>query len=84
MAETLSMRKGSVTGSAREATTTSWSTLATAGRSKAVRRGRISHTMPSSGPVSWISTQSPTRGLRPSCRNFPRPRQVMVLPSVST
>ena len=39
--ETRSIRNGSVTGMAAEATTTSWSTLATAGRSKAVRRGSI-------------------------------------------
>ncbi len=84
MADTRSMRNGSVTGTAREATATSWSTLAAAGRSKALRLGSISQTMPSPSPVSFTSTQSPTRGLRPSWRNFPRARQVTVRPSTST
>ena len=74
MALMRSMRYGSVTGRAAEAMITSWSMLAAAGRSKALRRGSTASTKPSPPPSSRTWTQSPTRGDNPSRRNLPRAR----------
>ena len=84
MAAMRSMRKGSVLGVAAEPITTNWSIFATAGRSKAFFRGRIDSTNPSPFPSSRTVTRSPTRGDRPSFRNFPRARQVSTSAPVST
>ena len=58
-----SKRNGSLTGMAPEAMITIWSMLATAGRWKALRRGRISVREPV--PSLWrvMTTRSPTRGV---------------------
>ena len=71
-----SIRKGSVTGMAAEAKITRASTLATAGRTKALRRGAMVSTVPSD-PDRVIVTQSPTSGDWPVFRNSPLARQVM-------
>ena len=84
MDTTRSMRKGSVTGMAPEATTTSWSMLATAGRWNSFFRGRMASRMPLSPSRGVNSTRSPTRGLTFWWRNLPRPRQAVSLPEPSS
>ena len=84
MALTRSIRYGSVTGMAAEAKITSWSMFAAAGRKKTFFRSRIFSTMPSPLSSSSTSTQSPTRGLIPARRNFPRARQVRSTPPTLT
>ena len=83
MAVMRSMRYGSVCGMAFDATITSWSMLATAGREKTLRRGSMASTMPSV-PDTVISTRSPTSGETPSLRKRPRARQVTIPSPVST
>ena len=74
MAAMRSMRYGSVTGTAADASITSWSMLAAAGRENTFRRVSTASTKPSPPPSSRTCTQSPTSGLSPSFRNFPRAR----------
>ena len=61
-------------------------TMATfpAGRAKQFVRGSISSTKPSPPPSSRTRTQSPTRGLVPSLRNFPRARHCRTCPPIFT
>jgi len=76
MAVMRSTKYGSVFGIACEQTMTIWSMLATLGRSKLFRRGRISSMRPSPPGTSQNSTSSPTSGEIPSLRNLPRALQV--------
>ena len=77
MAMTRSMRKGSVTGMAWEATITNWSMLATAGRWNWFLRGRMASMAPWPLSRGVNSTRSPTRGVTLAWRSFPLPRQAV-------
>ena len=74
MAKMRSIRNGSVSGMAQEASTTSRSMFATAGRRKELRRGKIASTVPFPFASTVISTKSPTSGVTPSLRKRPRAR----------
>ena len=84
MAVMRSMRNGSVTGMARDATITIRSIFATGGREKAFFLGKTASITPSSEDRAVYSARSPTRGLSPVCLNLPRARQRTVLPPSST
>ena len=83
MAATRSMRNGSVIGLTLAANTTKASMLATAGRTKQLRRGSTFSTIPF--PRSTVMfTMSPVRGVQFSFRRMPRARQVITPSPVCT
>ena len=83
MASTRSIRNGSVTGIAHDASTTSTSMFATAGRMNSFRRGKTASTVPFA-PCREISTKSPTSGETFSRRIFPRARHSTTPSAVCT